>query len=454
MKVATCILSMLLFCLFAYGQDVNVAGNKAEQKSAEIKIYFNLGSYAIDLNLQQNKESLQKFENLFKKLNSDTLSVISKIEIDSYTSPEGDNMCNKKLSKKRSNSIYQYLRNTISVPDSLIEKKFSGTDWNALQELVQESNMQHKSEVLDILNGVPEETWGRVNPNDRWLTLVDSRNKHLMELKWGNPYRWMFANIYPELRNGSMLTIYFKTIVPTVVEETPKIIEIEVEAEALEDPVAIDTTKVEEIIFTPEPQLVVEEKEVRPLFAVKTNLLFDAVTALNIELELPIKQRWSVAGEFINPWWIIDNGKSNSKRHRLQLSQGNVTGKYWFGDRESRPLLTGWFAGLYVGAGLYDFEYKKRGVQGEFFIAGGVAGGYAHTINKGGNLRMEYSLGLGYLSTDYRRYISEYYGQDDWRAIRRETGRYTWIGPTQAKVSLVWMLNYKAKCRANREEVK
>ena len=56
---------------------------------------------------------------------------------------------------------------------------------------------------------------------------------------------------------------------------------------------------------------------------------------------------------------------------------------------------------------------------------------------------MEYSLGAGYLSTDYCRYKSEFYAEDDWRAVRTITGKYTWIGPTQAKVSLVWLLNTK-----------
>ncbi len=68
-----------------------------------------------------------------------------------------------------------------------------------------------------------------------------------------------------------------------------------------------------------------------------------------------------------------------------------------------------------------------------------MSGGYAHTINKRGNLRMEYSLGVGYLSTEYRCYKSEYYS-GEWHAFRDYTSKYSWVGPTKARVSLVWLL--------------
>lgn len=107
--------------------------------------------------------------------------------------------------------------------------------------------------------------------------------------------------------------------------------------------------------------------------------------------------------------------------------------------------MTGWYAGLYAGGGLYDFEYEAKGYQGEFFIAAGIDAGFAHTINKSGTLRMEYSLGLGYLKTDYRYYESLYDIDSKWHPIRQQNGTYTWIGPTRARVSLVWLLNRKVE---------
>lgn len=170
-------------------------------------------------------------------------------------------------------------------------------------------------------------------------------------------------------------------------------------------------------------------------FAIKTNLLYDLLLTPSIEVEAPIKSRWSVAGEWIFPWWV-----TNNNGNALQILSGQVEGRYWLGDRHNKPQLTGWFAGLYAGGGYYDLQWNNNGYQGEFYIASGVAGGYAHTINKRGNLRMEYSLGLGYLSTKYRYYEGK---QDNKYLVWQHDGRYTWIGPTKAKVSLVWFVDWK-----------
>lgn len=177
----------------------------------------------------------------------------------------------------------------------------------------------------------------------------------------------------------------------------------------------------------------------------KTNLIYDIILTPNIEVEVPISKKWSVAGEWIFPWWIVDDGSATSSRCRLQLLNLNVEGKYWLGNRKRHDLLTGWYCGLYSGAGLYDLEYKASGYQGEFFIAAGVSSGYAHTINKSGSLRMEYSLGLGYMKTKYRHYESMWGADNVWHPVRESDGTYTWMGPTRVRVSLAWMVGKKKR---------
>ena len=173
----------------------------------------------------------------------------------------------------------------------------------------------------------------------------------------------------------------------------------------------------------------------RPLFALKTNLLFDAALMPNIELELPIGKRWSLNAEYIFPWWLI-----NDDRYCLQLLMGGLEGRYWFGNREKRQALTGHFAGLYAGGGKYDLQWDTKGYQGEFFIAAGISYGYAHPIAR--NLRLEYNIGIGMLRTNYRHYHT----RDNHRTLLwQENGEYTWLGPTKLKVSLVWLINRKTK---------
>ena len=122
---------------------------------------------------------------------------------------------------------------------------------------------------------------------------------------------------------------------------------------------------------------------------------------------------------------------------------GGLEGRYWLGGRKKRQqteVLTGHFLGLYVGGGKYDLQWDDNGYQGEFFIAAGISYGWATRIAR--NLRLEFNIGIGLLRTDYRHY----HARDNHQTLLwQENGRYTWFGPTKAKISFVWLLNRKVK---------
>lgn len=174
-------------------------------------------------------------------------------------------------------------------------------------------------------------------------------------------------------------------------------------------------------------------------FAIKTNLVYDAMSALNVGIEAPIRDHWSVAFEWTCPWW-----SSYEKQTYIQLMYGNLEGRYWFGNREDRPQLTGWFAGVSAGGGVYDFMFDElNGVQGEFTTAG-LVGGFAHAVNASGTLRMEYALGLGWMGTDYVKY---WWDGFDYTLVAPspQSWKTDWFGPTKVQVSLVYMLKLRSK---------
>ena len=176
----------------------------------------------------------------------------------------------------------------------------------------------------------------------------------------------------------------------------------------------------------------------RPLLALKTNLLFDAALMPNVEIEVPVGKRWSVNGEYAFPWWQFDRGK-----YCMQVLMGGLEGRYWLGSRKSREdreVLTGHFLGLYAGGGKYDLQWGEKGYQGEFFIAAGVSYGWATRVAR--HLHLEFNIGIGLLRTDYRHYQA----RDNYQTLLwQENGKYTWFGPTKAKISLVWLLNRRVK---------
>lgn len=205
----------------------------------------------------------------------------------------------------------------------------------------------------------------------------------------------------------------------------------------------------EPIEISPELQRIAMGRGI--FFALKTNLLYDVVSAINIGAEISVGPRLSINAECLFPWWTQDNGRIDSKRNRFQLFCATIEGRYWFGNRQRRPRLTGWFAGLYTGGGYFDLERNGNGIQGDQLFLGGASFGYIQRLNRRGNFRIEYSLGIGYIETDYQKYKSVYRenhqceikSNHNWHPEKKEGGRYKWIGPTKVGISLVWSLNVK-----------
>ena len=177
------------------------------------------------------------------------------------------------------------------------------------------------------------------------------------------------------------------------------------------------------------------------LFALKSNMLFWVAGAPNFGIEYPINNRWSICGDYVAPW-----SSSFATGLYYQLMMINLEGRYWFGKRDGMPMMTGFFAGASVGGGYYDFmlNNKKTGLQGEFYILAGLSAGYAHSISSNDRVRLEYTLGLGYLQTRYRKY---HWDDFDYvlEAPREQIWKTSLFGPTQAKVSLVWLLYINKK---------
>ncbi len=178
----------------------------------------------------------------------------------------------------------------------------------------------------------------------------------------------------------------------------------------------------------------------RAVIAFKTNMLYDLALAPNIEVELPFAQdRFSVMAEWWFPWLCARN---NSWCY--QLLYGGVEGRIWLGNRNERPSLSGHFLGIYGGGGLFDLGYDNKGYQNQGYWSAGITYGYSFPIHR--NLRIETSVSVGYISAEYACYDVV---EDGRYMVWRHDGKFSWIGPTKAKVSLVWTIFNKNKAKGD-----
>lgn len=382
----------------------------AQEKQPTV-LYFPFDKAVVYSGYMDNIHSLRHLDEVF----SDTVWVsrIDSINILSFASPDGNYLYNERLAKRRSFAVKGYLlRKYPYLNEHRIHPRPQGENWYELRRLiVADKQLPARDEVLRIIDDTSD--------NDRCKALL--RNLH-----GGVPYRYIRKRLSRYLRNAAICIVWLRAD----------------DLSILPEPVSPCTVLANKPDITLNPvsagKVPLVSVTKRPLFALKTNLLFDAAMMPNIEVEIPIGKRWSVNGEYMFPWWLFDND-----RYCMQILMGGLEGRYWLGSRKKRAqkdVLTGHFLGLYAGGGKYDLQWDNNGYQGEFFIAAGISYGYTAKIAR--NLRLEFNIGIGMLRTDYRHY----HARDNYQTLLwQENGRYTWFGPTKAKISFVWLLNRKVK---------
>lgn len=409
-----------------------VESNDSLHTSKVIVLYFPWDKDTLYTEYMTNKETLKEIDRLFS--NSIFLSQMDSVVISATASPEGPPVYNQKLSKRRLATVSRFLQNKYpAIELGKIRAYALGENWEGLLHMVKaDEQVPYRDEVIQLIE----------MPIDKV-----EMERRLNRIGKGAAYQYIKYHILPYLRTGGTCVVFYPERMK-VLYTSPATTKLPV----TEPPVPVYDMQI------PSPP---DYRYIRPL-ALKTNLLFDIATLFNIELEVPIGRHWSLAGEWIFPWWGglgNDGGVSPvprySEKYTMQMLSGGLETRYWFPRSKSQNRkakywgdynpLNGWFVGLYAGAGKYDFQLGGDGMQGEFFIASGISAGYAHPIAK--HWHMEYSIGIGYLDTQYYNYTP----LDGHKVVKiLSNGQYDrrkqkWFGPTKAKVSLVWIPRFKLK---------
>ena len=439
----------LLFVLFIRGYAGEQKGKGESEKP--LMLYFRFDKATVDGGYMNNAQTLLHIDNLFTDVA--LCKRIDSIQIYSSASPEGSATYNEHLALRRSTALRNYLVwKYPHIDKERVHACPQGENWSEFRQLIlEDKNLPDREEVIQIMEK---------NPDKEKCKLL------LKKLDGGIPYRYIQDHLLCYLRNAAAYVVWMKPEAATETVTVTHVVEgikVETVTETVKETKDVDGVKVETLTET-KTETVIEADTAsmwrgqqdfresrpieiaastpkyvhRPLLALKTNVLFDAALIPNVEMEVPIGKRWSVNGEYIFPWWQLDHNK-----YCMEVIAGSLEGRYWMGSTQSRnrrEVLTGHYIGLYAGGGKYDLQWKDQGYQGEFFIAAGISYGWAARIAR--NLHLELSLGIGLLRTDYRHY----HAQNNYQTLMwQENGNYTWLGPTKAKISLVWLLNRKLK---------
>lgn len=160
-----------------------------------LEVHFKVGEYIIDHTFSNNC----CLDSLVSLLNDPRIEEITKIYISGYSSPEGSIKFNRYLSRKRAESVLQYLRGHLNVPDSVVSLSFSANDWKGFRSLVaSDPDVPGRDEVLRVIDhGLSS---GEMAHTDILSLLKNVGN--------GESYGYIKRNIFPDLRRARLVVEY------------------------------------------------------------------------------------------------------------------------------------------------------------------------------------------------------------------------------------------------------
>ena len=388
-----------------------------------VKVSFLVGQSRFDSTLGDNREAMDGFIASVREANAS--GDIERIVVRGYASPDGRPDANERLAQNRCAAIADYVVTHAGVGRGLIEQQPEGVAWGELRALVAaNADVPARERVLDILDHTP--VWVK----DASGKITDSRKKQLMDLEGGRPYKWMLANLFPQLRNAVAVTLYVHLApepapADAVAEATPVQVADSVEEVIVE---AYEVVADSAMWQPEEPTVEVERKKLH--FALKTNLLYDAALLPNLELEWFINDRWSVSFEGDVAWWKPEFNRV----YRLMVLSPEV--RYHI---KPRAPWHGMYVGLMAGGGMYQLENRHDGYRGEGGM-GGLTFGYMWPVGK--HLLFDAEIGAGYMYTRYKVYESR-----DEHKLYMRTKTLNYFGPLKAKFSIAWRFDITTKTK-------
>ena len=328
---------------------------------------------------------------------------IDSITVYAWASPEGGYPHNKWLSEKRAAAAKELLLSLAADTTKLNEGKIKisplAENWPGLLELVEKDYRRpNRERLLRILRaeGIGEET----------------RKWRIKNLDDGYTWNYLKRHYMKQLRSATWVCVWTSV---GAIAPLPE----------LRDSLRAPQSGLGRTV----------EAESRPVselsFAVKTNLPADLVTAVNLGVEVPLGEDFSVNAHFTFPWWTA--GPYGNK-YALQLLDAEGELRWWFAPGEER--LEGHYLALQGSGGKFDLQWG-RDIGCYQCYNWGVGLSYGYSMSLGEHWNLEFALTLGYLAIDYQHYVPS----PDWSVLLRDNakaGVLHYFGPTGLKISLVY----------------
>lgn len=151
-------------------------------------ITFQVAKHNILPDFGNNAAELRKIHESIAYIKGEPTTILNRVTIRAYASPEGTAHSNLQLSQRRADALKAYVQSNYHIPAKSIRAEGMGENWEGLEELIaQDDAMSYRQEALRVIHQ---------------YTIEGGREGKLMQLANGVPYRYLLATHFPKLRRS------------------------------------------------------------------------------------------------------------------------------------------------------------------------------------------------------------------------------------------------------------
>lgn len=155
---------------------------------------------------RQNSRELGKILGTIDSLKADADITMDTIRIKGFASPESPYKNNTRLAQGRTQALKDYVTQLYNFNEDFILTSYEPEDWEGLRRFVEASNINHRQEILDIID----------------CDLEPDPKEWKLKSTYPQEYRFLLETCYPALRHSDYRIVY-KIRTYTDIEELRKV---------------------------------------------------------------------------------------------------------------------------------------------------------------------------------------------------------------------------------------
>lgn len=391
---------------------------------------------------------------------NDPSKEIMQIYVCGSASPDGLWEDNVRLSQSRADEAAEYLQTVLDVPSYMIHKQSLNEDWDRLYELVADSDLIYKYNVMTIIKSME---WGE-------------RKKALQNLEGGLVWKILEKDFFPKLR-CVRLAVFCKWDPSKPYMSVPADEGLSIPVNMSAERSKTDTIYIRDTVYYVKETVMIEKDDAKVvagsdslkanayeeyrksrmtrkmydtpwMMGVKTNLLADAMAVPYFGAEIQLAKRISLD---IQGWYTRTNvfvpSDDNANFYGIAPEI-----RCWLGNGIMRK---GAFVGLYGNCAWYTMQWRDGFLyqngpenvwEGNYHNAGnrhpawsaGLTYGYSLGFGRKANWGLEFLIGIGYAGYNQNTAV---YANEIWEFVEHQNGHH--FGITKVGVNLTYRFSLR-----------